>query len=705
MRKVPRERWRNMAIPTFEDKVILVDFSLIETNAFSLQPIDTQRQFSTTDRGTAFIGFKSENITNGMTADISLANLDDDSRVNRTFTVTTGTNFDATNKIFYYQIPDDEIVHWGNWIGYGKFTDGATSKTWTGTKLKYSISRDITNDPETKLIVMEDVNSFIASMQSIKSEMEADHAQAILDQTNYAGLLENGVMTTQIIAKLTELETTYAPDLFSVKQQLAETQAEIDAAVGAMTVDSEVVVARSEYTTLGNRLNDLTAKKSDIKDKYYQINAPGDFTVFLPLGENEYGGYRFNRDATPTEDFIKMHENSVFEKSGGNQDVETTMNYGTISGGSMLATATNNHYTTTIGTKLTTLFTGYKVQLRFYTRYDGGLWNVKIDGVDYGNISVWNASLVTGETKTYLIADELPNVEHTVVIEYLGADPAHPATTSDGVTPTKARGWISSNTTGDTTKYTFVTNKIEYVAIAMVKKFDLSEGFSNKEYAFEVRPAGTTDASEWFPAHLGIATTFLQTDGVQDLIIDGVMVDIETAGLVTPFKDGQFVQYMYQKMSTDTENRAKIKLLITFGETVKQYFEMAFLLPTEIKNGYVFQMPMMPDYLSRKKKKKREIKLTDTVNLGTNEYFANLTAREFIASSSFADKKDYFLRCKMTNSSHGLDNLYLQHRVTTALQKLYPKVFNYTTIVAGAKVWFDGEYEVGKLKNADIVYG
>ena len=212
-----------MAIPTASDKVILVDFSLTETKAFSLQPIDTQRQFSTTDRGTAFIGFKSENITNGMTADISLANLDDDSRVNRTFTVTTGTNFDATNKIFYYQIPDDEIVHWGNWIGYGKFTDGATSKTWTGTKLKYSISRDITNDPETKLIVMDDVNSFIASMQTIKNEMEADHAQALLDQTNYAGLLENGVMTTQIIAKLTELETTYAPDLFSVKQQLADT--------------------------------------------------------------------------------------------------------------------------------------------------------------------------------------------------------------------------------------------------------------------------------------------------------------------------------------------------------------------------------------------------------------------------------------------------------------------------------------------------
>ena len=116
-----------------------------------------------------------------MIADISVANLDDDSRVNRTFTVTTGTNFDATNKIFYYQIPDDEIVHWGNWIGHGKFTDGATSKTWTGTKLKYSISRDITNDPTTKLIVMEDFNAFMSAMNILKADLE-DYRATVIQQ-------------------------------------------------------------------------------------------------------------------------------------------------------------------------------------------------------------------------------------------------------------------------------------------------------------------------------------------------------------------------------------------------------------------------------------------------------------------------------------------------------------------------------------------
>ena len=83
-----------------------MDFSLTETNAFSLQEVDTQRQFSSTDKGTAFIGLKADEITNGMTVNISLANLDDNSRINRTLTVVTGDNFDATNKIFYYQMAE-----------------------------------------------------------------------------------------------------------------------------------------------------------------------------------------------------------------------------------------------------------------------------------------------------------------------------------------------------------------------------------------------------------------------------------------------------------------------------------------------------------------------------------------------------------------------------------------------------------------------
>ena len=259
MRRVPRERGSNMAIPTVDDKVILVDFSLTETNAFSLQPIDTQRQFSSTDKGTAFIGFKSENIANGMIADISLANLDDYSRVNRTFTVTTGTNFDATNKIFYYQIPDDEIVHWGNWIGYGKFTDGATSKTWTGTKLKYSISRDITNDPTTKLIVMEDVNAFMDAMNILKADLESYRTTVIQQEVDRV-TAENNRVTKE-------------------GQRVTAESGRVTAEGGRTTAESGRVTAESgRVTTFAGYNARITGMESDVNVPATNLISNGDFS-------------------------------------------------------------------------------------------------------------------------------------------------------------------------------------------------------------------------------------------------------------------------------------------------------------------------------------------------------------------------------------------------------------------------------------------
>jgi len=224
-----------------------------------LQPIDTQRQFSSTDKGTAFIGFKSENIANGMIADISLANLDDDSRVNRTFTVTTGTNFDATNKIFYYQIPDDEIVHWGNWIGYGKFTDGATSKTWTGTKLKYSISRDITNDPTTKLIVMEDVNAFMDAMNILKADLES-YRTTVIQQESDRVTAENNRVTKE-------------------GQRVTAESGRVTAESGRTTAESGRVTAESgRVTTFAGYDARITGMESDVNVPATNLVTNGDFS-------------------------------------------------------------------------------------------------------------------------------------------------------------------------------------------------------------------------------------------------------------------------------------------------------------------------------------------------------------------------------------------------------------------------------------------
>lgn len=156
-----------MAIPTSMDKVILVDFSLPETNVFSMRDYETNQQFSTTDKGTAFLGFKAEGLS-GTTATLSLLNLDDDSKVNRVNVVTDGDNFDVATNTYFYQVSDEEILHGGKWIGHITFTSGA--KTWTVRNFTFHIDGHIFDLIEVKLLVMDDINAFMDSMAVLKQQ-------------------------------------------------------------------------------------------------------------------------------------------------------------------------------------------------------------------------------------------------------------------------------------------------------------------------------------------------------------------------------------------------------------------------------------------------------------------------------------------------------------------------------------------------------
>ena len=59
----------------------------------------------------------------------------------------------------------------------------------------------------------------------------------------------------EVAEKYQEIEALNAPEMVSFRQQLAEIEADYQAAVGAVTADSEVVLARGGETTLGQRLD------------------------------------------------------------------------------------------------------------------------------------------------------------------------------------------------------------------------------------------------------------------------------------------------------------------------------------------------------------------------------------------------------------------------------------------------------------------
>ena len=115
-----------------------------------------------------------------------------------------------------------------------------------------------------------------------------DHTTALADHTSYEGLLTDGVLATNIENKLLYLESTYTPELLSVKQQLAETQADLQAGIGAVTVDAEVVTARSStlkgktFTVLDNRLEEMEEDALEQKVKILELSYP--MENFIPDG-------------------------------------------------------------------------------------------------------------------------------------------------------------------------------------------------------------------------------------------------------------------------------------------------------------------------------------------------------------------------------------------------------------------------------------
>ena len=442
------------------------------------------------------------------------------------------------------------------------------------------------------------------------------------------------------------------------------------------------------------------SKVSTVKNML-KVDGDGDFTFLLEIADGEYAAHRFKRDAV--EDFIKKYEESIYTK----EKSTTFSNYDWRNESDMIGTLpgeiTNNQYTTTVGKEINFNFEGNQITMRYPSRYDGGMWRATIDGVFVKNISTRSTS-TSVITKEEILTKDLESGQHTLTLEFMGDDPNNPATTVDLVTPTTPRGWISADaaTTNDARK----TFKIVKVSDNITKRFDLTSGFSNKEFAFEVEKT-KDEGSQWFPAHFGIATTNKGDSGFQYLLLDGKEIDLDNPSSdLIPFSKAQFVQVLESKRTDDAEVRAKIKLVMTIeGAKMKQSFEIEFLQDTFIRNAYAFMIPTLNTYLGQMVTDRSERLLANTSDLGTSTFAENKNVSRIIATSNNEGMKDYYLRVDLSQDDLVINNLYLQHRSDGIHQKLYLKTHSQHQALAGDIFQVEGTWEVNRLKNANAVYG
>lgn len=445
-------------------------------------------------------------------------------------------------------------------------------------------------------------------------------------------------------------------------------------------------IANKKVSELKVELGNLEQEiNKPISKKYYEVEGDKKFTVYLPLGDGNYGGYSFEKETN--DDFIKLIGLDTFFLSEYTQE-QMSKPYDDTKDGVMITSA-DNHYATTIGTKVLFTFTGTDIYMNHYADSRGGMWEVYIDGHKRSDITTYSSSPTT---KRVLLADNLTPTEHKVTLVFVGEDPSNPVESP--------RGWIRYG--GHTKSFEYTNTEPQF---EMIKKIEMIRPGSNIEYAITVSNEEDTE-TEWIPEHNQVGTVFLSESGMQSLLIDDKEVDISLVKGLTSFRKCELIQILECKLPSDTSNRAFLKIKMEFTDVMSQYFEMEFMKNSIVKAGYVFQMPMSGDFLSKIKTDKRDVMPANYESVGGTEitYADNLDTNSFVATSD--NYPDYYLENTIENRSRPLTRLWLQHR-STELQKLYPQVFSGGSGIAvekGFKLYFDGYYKIGRLKNANKVY-
>lgn len=435
---------------------------------------------------------------------------------------------------------------------------------------------------------------------------------------------------------------------------------------------------------------DLFKGDSGDKINYLKVNGVNDFTAFLKISDNDYAASRYFKDSA--DEFLKGYQNYIVNNSTVVDEKTINQNYTDVTGGAMGATTTNNHYATTVGTKVIYQFTGFYIDFSALCNASGGLWKASVDGEEKGTYSVYSDSPAT---KTFVVADDLADSSHTLVLEFMGADPQNVVSSP--------RGWIRFDSDGDGLGTTFT---VKHKDLVQKQSFpaDFTINFSNKEYALSVRDEARTQTAEWFPAHNNIITTSKGQNFVRELLVDGNSVPLDVVKDSIAFKKAQLIQKVENKLTSDSSVRAEITFIVTFEEgKVYNEIKIKWLQDSEITSGYIMQMPFATSWFASVVSDKFEEIKEDTVNTGTTTSFNDLSAKSFTATSDTPEGKNYIYRMSMLEMTEPYKDVKLAHRDTT-LQKLYPQNYSVTVKKAGTIDYFKGYYEFAKVPNADLVY-
>jgi hypothetical protein len=269
-----------------------------------------------------------------------------------------------------------------------------------------------------------------------------------------------------------------------------------------------------------------------------------------------------------------------------------------------------------------------------------------------------------------------------------------------------------------TTKYRTAIVYGPTLSTRPVKLFDVLHSWSNKEFALNVKPTGTSLASQWLPEHINVPTVFAVSQ--RCYFDDAEVTDWTPNPAIRPVKSVRIVQQMLGNHPNDPANpHAEIDCVHTFsanGVSVKAKVE--WLRAVTYRPATGMMLPVVGPFAAKL-----------ATNLGnrydataTNGSTTNLTENDQASSYAFVhgssgtngesdtvvamtvhDIAKTFRYGQPVRRSSG-SIVWLQHR-DAMMQKLYPQAFEQHNAAAGETYECGGTYFIGELPLASRFYG
>lgn len=443
---------------------------------------------------------------------------------------------------------------------------------------------------------------------------------------------------------------------------------------------------------------ELLRNHNTSSNMYTRIVGDRTLDILISLRGNKVAHYTLRKDTK--DDYVKLEDCAISNLSVVAQKVNA-INY-KVDTGAMQKANPPNYYTTTVGDTFTFKFDGTGFDFQHFTDNRGGLWEFKVDDTVVKTISTHINAVPTNELKVNYgirpVARGLAKGTHTVIATFKGDDPANaPASGAN-----TARGWVKNDTGYAQAAEAHKTALLYDDLLNPVKEIDLLVPFSNKEFAFRMKPNGSSVNAEWIPEH-SAATVFKVS---QKMYIDNQEITSWIAD--TTVKEAQMVRVVQAMKGFHPSDLTTALCEIYSVHTVAHKgvtfdIKIKWLKDTFIEDGYIAMLPGSRPFVE--KLVDATGKSLDTV--ATDNSFHDVVNGEKITSYAMLNTTgiDYVVAMKInhipaslrkgqTGRRHPL--VWLQHRGAT-LQKLYPQVYKNCVAKANETHSFSATYSIGEL--------